>query len=867
MLTFLARRRTLIGSGVVAAAFIGLFLGLPTLFPIERAFSGGEFTRTFAEWTAAYASARHWPADPVNGFRLALLADFVFIPVYGALLGSIYVHLRGIGPEPTPTDGGMRWFDRTALGAIGAAMCLDAVENVGLLLLTARERWTPEGLLQPSISSGFVYAASATSALKWAAVALVVVLSVRALFSGTRGRILLLSRYTLISMLLGTVPLAVLPQGRDIISALAEGGLSMPLASFYVTLTLWGLTVWYSSRVLLDAAMPADLDGRYRGLARHLPRVLGALTILLPAVPIWSASKSLAARLGMIGGCVLLAAMFVVFVRRRHRWFRMARGPAMEGFSLRAARGQPASKIALIALAVSSMLFVLFVARPLDAGRVLGPVGILFIAAANTVFFGGLAVFASQVSGVRIDVLAMACAAAFSFWNDNHDVVPSRLDADLPSLEVLYREWRAALPTDAGGAPVFVVAAEGGGVRAAFWTATVLGGLSEGGTPGFGPRLFAVNGISGGTMGATVYAALRHDGVSPADLRRTAQSVLGRDLLSPIVAKLVSGDFAQWFLPIPIRPFDRSTGLEDALVSAYARATGGRDTMTRPVTTLKPDAASGVPAVVMNATIVESGGRAIVAPFTWTADQIPGATDYTCWVGECVDESDPKGHAAPNLAQAVHNSARFTYISPAGLVRTVGNARLEHVVDGGYFDPTGMDTLLDLVRSLRAIDGQHAFVPIYITNATVRIDANDRVLEPGPGDAGGFPGSAADSVPRAPHIPRDAKGAAPIELLGELFAPLQALLQAREAHGLTAVGRLPDAITFGFCPMDKNGSAWHELSPEEIAKSEEKRPEPPLGWQLSPAMTERLDAYWTTCHVNRAGAQAIATILARAHVQ
>jgi hypothetical protein len=74
--------------------------------------------------------------------------------------------------------------------------------------------------------------------------------------------------------------------------------------------------------------------------------------------------------------------------------------------------------------------------------------------------------------------------------------------------------------------PVFLVVAEGGGIRAAFWTATVLGGLSGGDTQEFGTRLFAVSGISGGTPGATVHAALRHDDPDgKVDLRHDAQAV------------------------------------------------------------------------------------------------------------------------------------------------------------------------------------------------------------------------------------------------------------------------------------------------------------------------------------------------------
>jgi len=47
-----------------------------------------------------------------------------------------------------------------------------------------------------------------------------------------------------------------------------------------------------------------------------------------------------------------------------------------------------------------------------------------------------------------------------------------------------------------------------------------------------------------------------------------------------------------------------------------------------------------------------------------------------------------------------------------------------------------------------------------------------------------------------------------------------------------------------------------------VGTPEEKRAEPPFGWELSPVMRARLNAYWA-CDVNRKGVQAIARRLQR----
>ena len=294
------------------------------------------------------------------------------------------------------------------------------------------------------------------------------------------------------------------------------------------------------------------------------------------------------------------------------------------------------------------------------------------------------------------------------------------------------------------------------------------------------------------------------------DLRKTAQRVLEHDFLSPTIAKLVTGDFLQWFLPLPIGIFDRSTAMEASFMRAYENVTH-KTTLGGAITTLMPDAASGVPALLMNTTIVETGSRAIIAPFTWTNPQIPDAT-----VSHAGSGTVPRGVrcAAPALAPSIHNSARFTYVSPAGLVRSITDERKRHVVDGGYFDPTGVDTLLDVALALQAIDKGGD------VHSDLRYQRDDRSQ----GQQRGVRRRRRRCRPRpsrpdvAPEValPNDAQGAAPIEILGEVFAPIRALLQSRGAHGEVAIARqqrATGALTFGFCRMaERSDGTWRDVS-------------------------------------------------------
>ena len=837
-LAWLARRRTLVWAAVAVIALGALFSLAPRVVGLQLAFTAGQFARAWGVWVHDLGSSPLARLGPEGVLRLSIVLDFFFIPAYVVLLAGLYLRFR----RPALAGRGKRfdYLDRLVIGSCVLAAVFDVLENLGLLWLTGSPT-DPSPVL--------VRLTSSASALKWAGVAFVILFVARAFVSGPRRRVLWLSRYSILSMLLGSLPLVASSQGRDLIVALGSREASVEhRVFFYLALSLWGLSVWYWTRVLLDAEF-SPTDRRYRGFPRHLPRVMGAITLVLPGVPIALASNEWWTRAALTGGCLALAALFWFYISRRRSAGADAAEPAVSSFSLPALRGTRAAALAAGSLSLSLCLFVFFVFTPLAAGRHLGALAILFVAAANTVFFGSAAVFASEHWRVRIDVLALACAAAFSFWNDNHDVTVTRLDRELRTLEQEFRAWRADQPAGARR-PVFIVSAEGGGIRAAFWTATVLGGLDRPATSGFPTNLFAVSAISGGTLGAAVYAGLRQDLPQPgADIQAAAQAILSSDFLSATLAKLVTGDFGQWFLPIPIHRFDRSLAMEEGFRRAYFE-TAKKDTLAGPITTLMPDSRRGIPALLMNTTIVDTGEAAIIAPFTWQPADLPLTTIYACWVGECAGGS--RVHAAPNLAQSIHNSARFTYVSPAGLVRDITGASLGHVVDGGYYDPTGVQTALDLARALRRIDPSVTIVPVFVTNSTVESDINRGALAASVQAIPAQPAATANErTVDTPPLSAEARRTAPVEILGELFAPVRALLRTRTAHGRVAMARQrldERTITFGFCrsPVPREG----------VLTREEDLPEPPLGWQLSRETIDRLRSYWD-CAANQQGVEAV----------
>ena len=159
--------------------------------------------------------------------------------------------------------------------------------------------------------------------------------------------------------------------------------------------------------------------------------------------------------------------------------------------------------------------------------------------------------------------------------------------SDRPDLRAQLDDWlsrhAAKLKDPKARVPLYVVNAEGGGIRAAYWTVTVLGEIQNQ-HPAFAEHLFSLSGVSGGSLGSAVFVALlaqqREDKML--DVKKTAQAILSEDFLSPVVASMLYPDLVQRFLPIPIARFDRAATLEQSWERAWRMHVPARARMSEP---------------------------------------------------------------------------------------------------------------------------------------------------------------------------------------------------------------------------------------------------------------------------------------------
>ncbi|HEY2322922.1 MAG TPA: hypothetical protein VGJ82_08660, partial [Thermoanaerobaculia bacterium] len=308
---------------------------------------------------------------------------------------------------------------------------------------------------------------------------------------------------------------------------------------------------------------------------------------------------------------------------------------------------------------------------PIDVANALGPLGVVFAAAICWVAIATVALYFALRYRIPIFTAAALGLVVFSYFNDNHAIgsVPGGAPKRI-RIRAAFNEWAAAKlranTSNPNRIPIFVVAAEGGGIRAAYWTATVLAQLQSR-YPQFASHTFAISSVSGGSLGAATFLAALTERPAGRQIVGRSRAMLTQDFLAPLLGRLLFSDLIQQFVPVPVVR-DRARAIENSWERSW-----GSPAFHDPFCRLWTRAPKGdVPNLMMNGTIVETGQRVIVSNLD-IANDLDDTQD-----GLRLIEGDT------SLACAIHLSARFTYVSPAGLIRPRGRPRGDwrHVVDG-----------------------------------------------------------------------------------------------------------------------------------------------------------------------------------------
>lgn len=530
-------------------------------------------------------------------------------------------------------------------------------------------------------------------------------------------------------------------QGRDVLVALADaaddehGRSAAGLLFLGAGSAALSLSVWYTMRWLL--ACPASglpLPRPPGRLQRALPRLVGAAVPALVAWFFWQIARKGGpphARHAAWGFALLALLLGLAYQLRgpllawleARGWEHVNDGRVgQQPRGLEDDEGLPPLTRRTIGwcLVLSALLMAMVIQFPVTLPRVLGAAALagLALASINLVASFGLTYWPLRNGLPPLwPWVAVIAGLVFGATNDNHVVVPVVDRAPDPGPDVYQRFAEFLRPLQARGETepvVLFVASEGGGIRAAYWTVAVLDALARR-HAALDQRLFALSGVSGGSLGVAAWVASRREvycpppgvaiaGAASAPARAagavydtptppTATQVLGADFIAPPVAGLLYYDFAQRFWPFAVSRWDRSRAVEAGWQRAFAYLPG------RPFERPLDEMYAGcprLPQLMLNSTVVETGQRAVIGSVHAASAPVFANT-------QPVTDSTAR---LQSLAGQVHHSARFPVVSPAGTIERIGANGVRQVafrlVDGGYFDNSGLQSVMDLVAALKA---------------------------------------------------------------------------------------------------------------------------------------------------------------------
>jgi hypothetical protein len=637
-------------------------------------------------------------------------------------------------------------------------------------------------------------------------------------------------------------------QGTEILRTLGEGMAGgqayWPRAiGFFAALILWAICSWYTARVLLYF----DFGGAYResssALAEiHFPRLLGVAPILIIGGGFLVASQSYDAGtspwrwlIGFAVFCALLAVVFYLLLMARHKLIRASASRSVK--RVRDLSGGTFAGLGIIAL-ISLAVFLGSTFAPVRFAQFIGLGTILLLAASSWVALGSFFVYLGLRWRFPLISFVILLALVFSLWNDNHVIrqVPART-VERADLLQAFQTWYDGVEKNYGAGtmhPLYIVATEGGGIRAAYWTAIVLGEIQDQ-NANFAPHLFAISGVSGGSLGATVFDALLAEPDRHAvKFKEKAQAILGQDFLSPALAAMLYPDLVQRFLPFPVPYFDRGRALELGWEKAWRDAMKN-DRFSASFVDLWPEGApEWMPALFLNGTSVEKGNRIITSNLHLTNNFLDAEDAAEKLTGYKLSATDAGCHIP--LSTAAHMSARFTFVSPAG--HFPDGSR---IVDGGYFENSAATTAYEIATRIkeRCALPKHEIKNVDVKVIMISNDPRKESIMIAPAKPG----------PEPPGPKRSEPETVTGHFMGEVTSPLYTMMNTRTARGTyaqKAIKREQRRFKAVEAPADAAESATERaehLSLDILYFNLRDTQVPlPLGWMLSKSAAEAMQS-------------------------
>ena len=498
--------------------------------------------------------------------------------------------------------------------------------------------------------------------------------------------------------LLGFFSLVIFEQGTDVLRTLsfsASGEIQQHSWFSFLAVGWWSWQSWRSARTTIHFSS-FDFKHFSRKYAMRaqviIPRLLGIGPPLIFAYGIYKAS-SLNNPLIYLYICLAiwlyiffhLRKDIIVYMRTR-KWLSKTIFP---DYVMIKNETYPAhfiwakqSKWILFRFVMIFLFVFGILVRPVSFPQFIGPSAIVLFALGSWLVIGTFLNFAETHYRFPFSFTLVLMLIGFSFFNNNHQLrsIPEST-TDRYSVDEHFRNWYNSRQHTGDSLPVILVAAEGGGVRSAYWTASVLSSLSRR-VEGFDKSVYAYSAVSGGSLGISAFKRLKQSNTE--DIDNKVKKFLSQDFLSPVTAWLVMPEMVQKFLPFPLRSIDRAKALEYAWEDACSLSDSSL---------LKEGFLSSFSKdenlLLYHSTHAENGFTTLVS----NAALGEGTFSRTEDLFEVLDRDIP-------LSTAISVSSRFPFLTPPAQVRDTSGKIWGHLVDGGYVENMGARSLIELYEHL-----------------------------------------------------------------------------------------------------------------------------------------------------------------------
>ncbi|AUD03289.1 hypothetical protein [Spirosoma pollinicola] len=516
----------------------------------------------------------------------------------------------------------------------------------------------------------------------------------------------------IITLLLSLYILTVPDQASDMINAVIDDGVFHSLFQYILLSTfVWSWIVYGCTRMILHISpVGLRLNKECDLLLRWLPKLGGVIPALILAYAFWKSDRwqpyLLILESGLMLTQFLLAERYLPVFKLPEQW-RFSDRYTNFTQDVRALWRHPLGRLVIRTGVILTLFLIALFSLPVDWGfaQRLRPTAIIIFGITMYTFWGSVVVYFNDYRYRPLVLMMGAYLVVVSAFNDNTSVRQATGKSgppiwQRPSVEAHFAQWVAARRQEDGDTiPLVLVAAEGGGIRALNWTAETLIRLDSI-IPGFSRHVYALSGVSGGGVGTVFYTAFLRDVAERDRNNRFEQfrKVIRDDYLSGVSSALLFPESVQRLIPVPLPSLERAKWLEDSWAASYHNNLA-LSTLDSSLTQLYQTPTGydyNLPSLLLNGTLAESGQKIITSNLQLDPRYFKNV----------VSTLDVLGADVP-LKTAASLCSRFPIVTNGGLIQKdtlVGNGRIQqyggHVVDGGYFDNSGVETCIQLLNNL-----------------------------------------------------------------------------------------------------------------------------------------------------------------------